>query len=428
MEEVKTTGNRWAKPMGIAVIILTIVACILALGFAKTDLGAAAQDYEKNKTAAAQSGLYFASDEIRKLYAVPEEENGAELVQSTLPVIRKIKLEDPKKLTAESVEKHWAMLEPEIAKLEEASKRKYVIFQRDLANPIMILYPQFADFKSWVKYLSYSAKFAAEKGDASKARRCLDIAAFLANAADDEGILIGDLVRIACSAIIQVQLKEIVHKRGRQPEWQNVVEATLRRLDHPHDAKTFLKIEHWFATTGVELVMKDPKSFYSDMGGGSTPNELRFGRYLPRFKTANLSRIHEAYAGVMQKIPDDPYDLQATMRAYEGLDVYNSKQGMSYTMLGIVAPVFSQAITAMAKEVATRNALFQAVAMLKTGAKPENGLPMKGRYLMDIDGKNLRIKKASKGWIIYSVWGDKVDDGGQEFTNGKGDWVVHLPK
>ena len=81
----------------------------------------------------------------------------------------------------------------------------------------------------------------------------------------------------------------------------------------------------------------------------------------------------------------------------------------------------------MTKEIAQRNVLAQAVALLKTGVDPTAGLPLKGRFAMDVDGKPIRIKRGATGWLVYSVGMDKVDDGGVEMKNGKGDFAVHLP-
>jgi hypothetical protein len=190
-----------------------------------------------------------------------------------------------------------------------------------------------------------------------------------------------------------------------------------------------LKMENWFATTAVDLYLKDPSAL-TDMGfGNSMPNEVKYGRYLPGFRKANLSRIMRSYTDAVHLIPADPYDFAGVQRAYETLDKAAMKQGMSYTMQQIMMPVFSQTVVAASKEVSQRNALFQALELLKKGADPANGLPLKDRQAMDTDGKPIRLKKDASGWFIYSVGGDRTDNGGTPLNGtSKGDYVIRLPK
>lgn len=426
MEEVKS-GSRWSKPLAITAVVITIIACILAVAYNQTDLAKAAKSYEKNRDQAKAEGLFFTTADIEKLYTVPDSENGADLITPILTIPRKLKLDDPLKLTDKMIQDNWSEIQPALKSLEEASKRKYLIFKRDFQNPSATLYPQFADVKSWVKFLCGAAKLSERKNDPATAKRYFDLAAYLANSQDDEGILIGVLVRIACASIIEAELKKLIPIRGQEAAWQDVFESTVKRLDQPYDYRKVLALEHWFAVSSVDMLLKNPKAFYGEMGGGIA-NELKFGRYLPRFKEANLAQIHGAYAAAVHMYPQDPYDVKSIQGAYQELDRRASVHTLSNTLLEIMAPVFSQSTFAMAKEIGARNTLLQAIEMLKAKRNPQDGLPLKGRYELDNDGKKIRVKKLAKGWIVYSIGNDRTDDGGWDNMGQKGDWVVHLSK
>ena len=429
MEEIHETSSRWKKPLIGAGIVILIAICAFAAGLSQTDLGKAAGEYEANRAAAKNEGLYFTRQQVDALYDIPESQNGAKLIASVLPVVRNLKLDNPKTLTEQMVQDHWSQIGPAIDKIEEASHRPVVMFKRDYSNPAATLFPEYSDVKHWVTLLVRMGHFSAEKGDLSNAQRYWELASYLASKIDNEGLLISMLVRIASLAIIERELKDDIQAFGKNSALVKVIDGVLKKLDQPYDLKKPLSMEHFFGTSMIDAVINDPSMFTAMGGTPAVPNEIKYGRYLPRFKVANLSRIHRFYADAVQSLPKDPYNLVGIDHAFSGMDQTAIKQqGLSYTLLSIVGPVFSQAGLAVSKEIAQRNVLSQAIALLQTGADPASGLPLKGRFAMDVDGKSIRLKKGASGWMVYSVGMDKVDDGGAEMKNGKGDFVVHLPR
>lgn len=429
MEGRKELTNPWKKPLIGGGIFGLIMICGIAIGLNRTDLSAASGEYEKSRADARKEGLYFTREQIEANYAIPDSENGAKLIAPILPLPGKLKLEKNNGYPEATVMSHWAELEPAIAKFEEASQRPHLKFKRDFSNPAATMFPEYSFARGWVTLFVRLGHFAIEKNDFNGAKKYWSLAAYLANKQDEEGFLIGTLVRISCAAIIEKELQKTISTRGKEPRIQEVLQSVLTKLDQPYDMKAPLKVENWFATTSVDQFLKDPSSL-NEMGyGNSLPNEVKYGRYLPGFRKANLSRIMRSYTDAVRLIPADPYDLIGVQRAYETLDKAATKQGMSYTMQQIMLPVFSQAVGAVSKEIAQRNALFQALELLKTGADPAKGLPLKDRHAQDTDSKPIRLKRDGSGWIVYSVGGDKTDNGGTPLNNtSKGDYVIRLPK
>ena len=405
-----------------------VLICLVAAVLSKTDLSAASREYEKNKADAAKEGLYFSREQIDALYAIPTNENGAALIAPVLPLLQTLKLDRNNGYYEEQVLSHWSKLEPAIAKFEEASQRPHLKFKRDFSNPGATAFPEYSSIKSWVTLFVRLGHFAAEKNDYVSAEKYFGLAAYLSVKTDEEGMLIGTLVRIACAAIVERELQTIVATHGRDPKMLQVLDSVLHKLDQPYDMKAPLKLENWFATSVIDSVMNGSAGL-DDLGyGNSLPNEIKYGRYLPGFRKANMSRIYRTYADAIHLIPDNPYDMAGVQRAYESLDRAGMKQGLSYTMQALMMPVFSQATLAVSRDIAQRNALIQAVALLKSGADPAKGLPLKDRHAKDVDGKSIRLKKKPSGWVIYSIGRDNVDDGGVPIdTHGNGDYVVRLP-
>jgi hypothetical protein len=280
--------------------------------------------------------------------------------------------------------------------------------------------------KDWVKILVQMGHASSEHGDLKSTQWYWGLAAYMATRADDEGTIIGSLVRIAGLAIIEKELQEALANHGSNIQIVNVVDSTLKVLDQPYNLRRGLGVEHWFSVLSMDSLMKDPSGFQSMMGSSLTPNEIKYGRFLPRFKTANLSRIHQIYGQGAKLLPSDPYDIVGIQAAMNSIDKAGTTTGMSYTMVNVMVPVMNQWGLAVSKEIAQRNVLHQAVALLQSNGDPTKGLPLTGRFAMDVDGKSIRLKKSSRGWLVYSVGMDKVDDGGAKLTVGKGDFAVPI--
>ena len=152
-------------------IIALVGICGFAVGTSRTDLGRAASEYEKNKADAEHQGLYFTTDQVKALYDIPDSENSANLLTGILPLVRNLKLDNPKTLTEQMVTDHLSQLEPAIAKIEEASHRNRLMFKRNLSSPSGMIFPEYSDIKQWVNLLVRMGHFSAEKGDLVSAEK-----------------------------------------------------------------------------------------------------------------------------------------------------------------------------------------------------------------------------------------------------------------
>lgn len=397
-----------------AVIFLTLVLSVLALAYASTDLGSAASSYEKNRDAAKKAGLYFTTEEANTRFNVPEDENAYDL----LAAIDTKPLGVVEDLTDNEIRSQKSELVAVCAKFEEASQRKHLLAKK---HDLFVDFPTSAKLKVGVKALCRMAKFCSENNDPMTCRDYLLSAARLANLADDGGDAIPVLIRVACAAIVEARLRRILPAHMNDPVWLTVIEDTVKELDQPYDILTMLKLDHRQHLGYVETIMKEPMTLEQIRKGTDFPLSMRLGYYLPRYKEASLSRVHEYYSSLVSLLPQDSYDWEGMKRADKYDSEFQKRKGWSYEAM--FEPTFVG--LRVWKEISARNALFQAVAMLKSHADPAKGLPLPGRYRMDMDGQPLRVKHLQNGWIVYSLF-DGVDDGGIRIASGKGDELVHL--
>lgn len=93
-----------------------------------------------------------------------------------------------------------------------------------------------------------------------------------------------------------------------------------------------------------------------------------------------------------------------------------------------VAGVFAVDEHNMETENAQRNALMQALTLLQPGQNPSKGLPLSGRYLLDMKGLPLGLEHRKGGWIVYSVGRNRADDHNTSPNVFIDDFIVPLTK
>ena len=417
MSERKQKRGCWSKVGLTSLIFLTVVLSVLAIAYSRTDLGSAAADYEKNRATAEKVGLFFTKEQADVLFKVPEEDNGAKLMK--FAKVKEIGV--PDYLTDDEIAVRKQLIEEYVQTLEAAANRKYLISAKSSADLTFVFG---SETKNAVKLLSRMTKYSSDHGDKEGCKRYLRIATRLTNGAGDDKDEIPILIRIACAAITEARLQGMIPKFANDPEWLAIIEASLKDLDKPYDLLTVVKLQHLQSLEYADIIKKESipvkEIFRSD---SELPLSMRLNRFLPRYQPAIRSRIHEYFGNLGALLPADPYDWNQMQKAGQFSTDFLNRKGWSYEAL--MTAEFDGMIRAVWKQISSRNALMQAVEILKSKADPAKGLPLLGRYHLDLDGKPLRIKHLDKGWIVYSIW-DKTDDGGMDLKKGHGDFVVHL--
>jgi hypothetical protein len=273
------------------------------------------------------------------------------------------------------------------------------------------LFPEFATVKSIAKLAQYRAVVALERNEPKVAAEAWRRGATLAAVCDDEPILIGLLVRIACESIVEESIRKALNQRGTDPAWRAAAWTALQQLDQPQDFAKAIKAEHVFALESADILWRNPSPGLGDAMTNDGMRMIRLFSKLPRAKDATNSRINEMYSEFYTRIGTNPYDVKTIGGAGEWMDTeINNKTGLSYTLVKILLPIFAQAGKACTKSYAQRHVLMQAVKLLENPSQTD--LPLKGRYALDSDGAPLRMIWDQNRRIIYSIGLNYKDDGG----------------
>ncbi len=418
---------------GVAVLALA------GIGYSLTDIPQAAGSFKENEAKARAAGLVMSADEYRKRLAFPADQNGgpllAEVIKEFATKYEKEKFfvgsPSSQQMDTKLVTRVYGEFEPFWQKLEAAAAKPQAIVPKDRRDLMSIRFEEFSSLRGIAKLCSYRAEIALNDNEPDVARQAWVRAAKASLMCDDEPILIGTLVRIACSAITTESIRKALNTRGTDARWRAAAWNALTVLDQPIDMAKSIQFEHGFAVDGLNKGFRDPGSILLTENRWEKM-KTTFGARLPGMKAATFSRLHEGYAQYVDDLGKDPFDVAALLRAGTNLDRFASREGASYVFVSLVLPVFSQAGQAVAKEYANRNTLMQAVKLLETPGLKE--LPLKGRYALDCDGKPLRIVLQKGGLVVYSLGPNLADDGGQieKKVNGTStrdyDFGVRIPR
>lgn len=396
---------------GIAFLLLTIAA----LGYALTDIPSAAASLKENEAKARAAGLFITPQEYIDSITVPDSENAASIMA---PVLKKYeakykeaKFEDTSKKTIDRplILAAYADLAPEWKQIDEAAKFKYCIFPRDRTRFAFTLYPEFANFKGLVRLACHRARIGIEQNDAALAALCWRRASRLSLMADDEPILIGMLVRIACAHIIEDSIRTALIPHGNNPQVREAAWQALALLDKPHDLTAALRFEHLNTLQNLEALFK-PSTFSSEDGDVWTMDaSLRAYSKIPRIREASLSNLHMLMAGFANRVKSEPFEfssIDVASRWVNSLD----KTRPSFILCEMIRPDWSGSERSLSKEYARRNTLMQAIKLLENPSQKD--LPLKGRYTLDSDGNPLRLISKNNKLIIYCLGPNDADDGG----------------
>lgn len=410
--------NPWRKVGLVFLALFTIILVIVSVAYSRTDLASAAGSIDTNRKAA-EKYLSLAKASYPQ---IPESENARPLIEAAVPPI----LDRSGEIDEAYIQKNRLALTNGFEMLRQASKRQGILSPATDSDGEFFGSKSWSKISAWVKILTAMARYDESKGDLAGTEESLSLAAFLAIHVADEPSSIALLLRISNSAVIEATIKRFIPKHAHDTNWLGMFRRVMLQLDRPYDFRGLLAKTYQSQLKEFQAIAKEDISLKDAIRLTDIPLSMRFAKYLPRSRQAFESRIHERYALVAGLTPTEPYDFKTLAKAAKAGDDFSERQGWSYDLVRLMSIDLLGVVRAIRKEVSIRNALLQAIEILATQADPSKGLPLKGRYALDLDDQPIRIKHLPKGWILYSIWGDEVDDDGQEMQNGHGDYIVHL--
>lgn len=439
-----------------AVVVVSLLVCGTGTVVAGRylDFISASRELPDAVTKAKAVGIPWTAKDLQPNPPVADADNAAPLLTKMGDAFRTNKainaaLEALKKDDYAEASKQLASCSVGLRLATEAAAKPGVDFKRDWDLGPQLLFPEFAGIKQGVKAVGVRALVRANSGDTTGTLADLKSMGSLARHAGSEPILIGMLVGIACNAIRDKDIERIAALWKDSPQGLKALEATTTADRYKPNIGNAMRGEAWFgvSTTRNFSLLGGMKALSPSSDDTPTPKldptKIKRDGLPDGVKDrAFMARHLQAWTKAWPTITNPNLDaVEATKPLEEMSQSVEKEPGLSYLLLKIMFPVFSQAGAAAVRAEAMDNATVALIRVLEYkhqhGAFPRHLAEAKADLMDPFTKKTLRYKRSREGVRIYSLGFDKVDDGGLsrselakisgDSTNAKGDDVVAYP-
>jgi len=416
--------KKWRKALKISTIFVVILLAIAAVCYRIFGISDAAATYSKNLDAAKRAGFWFDNAAVMQRMNIPESDNGLLLLRPLMRTMEEKEKQANTKTADELFELRWSIVEPSLPLVEQAVDKPHLGPKFDLKEPYEG-YKEFGPLRTIFSTLVKGIDVFIKKGQTKNAQKLLMTASvFAAHLRQD---LMRPIPAINAADDVEGKIRKLIPRFGHDPAWLAVMTRALAILDLPWDLHDHLKFSHWESLWGAERLLGRTGSL-EDLGlkrEDSRPTEYTLGKLMPGFAAANLSRIHEYYVDILNRLPKDPNDFVGIAKVLQTSPSHDYKD-LSYKTLNQIGDSEYQFGGLYETERAQRNVLRQAITVLQSRLDLSQGLPLKGFSMLDRNGKPLGLEHLKGGWIIYSVGPNGKDDHSVPPPAYVDDFIVHL--
>lgn len=304
----------------------------------------------------------------------------------------------------------------------------------DLNQGSLTLLPHLAQLKGAVRLLLANAILQTADGEYEQAVQSLLSAMRLAGSLNFEPLIISELVRIACWAMIAAHLENILNGTTLNEAQLARLQAAMVDAEQPAAGARALAGERASA-----LAIFDEPRFrtllLTDWADTNPPMtaRLKAGTIVTLLQVAGLFQqdrgyLLDAFATNIAAVSlNHPERFQAGQR---GAALFNAVPNRFHLFSRMLLPALA-AFHRREAEHATRVRVVEtALAIERYRLTHANALPatladLVPAYLKTVptdpgDGQPLRFKQPDQGYVVYGIGADKTDDGGLERKRGGG--------
>lgn len=304
---------------------------------------------------------------------------------------------------------------PVFTRLDEATSRPRMDFQRQWEKGYNLMFPELADMKAFAKALASDATVKAKSGDSTAAIARLNQIRKIGDHCFDEPTLISQLVGAAAIAIANRAAVRMAVEYPKDAVLREKLQAFFSQSPAVPDLMNGFRGETFFMVTGPEQMASDPKAFESMEGQADWQVRAMRIKWIRRSaQTASLKLYREAAA----EMPTDLRDWKKVEETFKKMDLkVSSDQSLIGKIASTFTPVFANAGQVGASAI-QRQELGRAVCAVmaekaKTGRYPKQ-LPKIPNQPLDIFADApLKYNVTPTGFMIYSVGPDRVDKKGE---------------
>jgi hypothetical protein len=298
----------------------------------------------------------------------------------------------------------------------------------DLKQGFQLLLPYLPKVKGSVQLLTAEALFDASKGDTEKALEALRAAGAVSDSLAAEPLLISQLVRIACWAIICKRSELLLNGATLSDQQLNTLQTLFQNAEKPNAMLRGLAGER---ASGLAVFMGSEERIhlFSNTTSSSPPlkDRLRNSLFIGLLKSTGILQKDKAfYLDVMATnvaAAEAPFPERLALAQQANAAVL-SPPSRFMIFSRILLPALGKAVQRDADHTARIRTTQTAIAIecyrrAHHGELPSDLNELVPTYLPSLprdpfDGEPLRFKRRTSGYVVYSIGRDLRDDGGDE--------------
>jgi len=379
---------------------------------------------------------------------VPDSQNAAPLYQQAFNGLRKPEADEDiaaafpglgtlkSRPTLAEVEAVLARHRADFRLLEEASRRPACRFPVNWEAGLAATFPHYAGVRGATRFLTAKALVEAKRGRAAEALNDLAIEVRLVNHIGAEPTLIAQLVRIACTAIAFWYVPEIL---AAAPPSEAESRALYDLLSEVDTRGRFIPVIETERAFGISFFDEVRRAGPATLGrlyrppGVEYRHRLGWGDVLDRgwpvlrWVWEPLLKLEEVYylrytretiakAAALVKMPYP--QAREGLRQLEVAPIRAPRYVLvSYALLPLPLQAFQRVVESDAMVGLMRGALALRAYQIEHGDYPASLAELKARGGWPIaddpfSGKPFVYRREGKGYILYSVGWDGIDNGG----------------
>jgi hypothetical protein len=328
---------------------------------------------------------------------------------------------DTKRAIADLVTENQSAIES-LHKAAVSGKCRYPI---DLKKGGNMELPHLAKLRDSCRLLLLNAAFCGEQGKAEASIRSITDTLGAALSLEDEPVLLSQLVRIALEKLSASALERTLSQYGLTEEQLTITASAFRNAECPIGLHRAFVGERCYGISLFQMSPQNRAAMLSKTSEGAS-----------RFKEdpQSLDGDFLFFLRIMEsevEVAKSPYPKRLQAAKDVRPEIIRSAREQKYLVSARLLPAFGSAVEKDAENVALSRAVRAALAVERFRVAnqnlPENLDSIAPKFLDVIptdpfDGKPIRFKKLTKGYMVYSIGKDAKDNGGKEKADSETDY------
>jgi len=296
----------------------------------------------------------------------------------------------------------------------------------DLTHGFQTLMPHLSKIKAAIQLLTAEALLDASSGEIERGMSALRAAGSVADSVSEEPFLISQLVRISGWAIICKRCELILNGVTLSDAQLSELETFFHNAERPNAMARGLAGER-ASGLGIFMGSQDQVFIFSNSSTPALKDRLRTSLFMGLLKSTGILHKDKAfYLDVMATnmlAAETPFPERLTLGQQANAAVL-SPPSKFLIFSRMLLPALGKAMQRDADHAARIRTTQTAIAIERFRRAHNGDLPshldqLVPTYLSSVasdpyDGKPLRFKRLTTGYVVYSIGGDLRDDGGSE--------------